>query len=371
MIYVSPTLLYHYKGYQCSMVGHLFFQFMNTSMKKQHKLAAKFSGYRDQVKLKFQEHPQYDKDKEEKFVDILTEVEPFYEHFFSSHSENTSQIIQDICNDRKSQEDGTLTLETVHCRTRERFGKLCDFPISLIYRTGLKQRRSSLLKTPLFASLQINNYILEWNERSLVFPKQVECTGNETVTTDHLVLVQNLAHNSKWTQFVAEWTSQLDRALEKDDETAVIAIMYNLSEKRDKLILPLIQLVTNYNRYKHYHRKKCSNYEFVLAAMQLLEVETPPVKCASLKDYLQTQLPDSALADTHFKTHYDLDLYMFENIGGENFGKEKMEILVSKYFMFHIEDRNQKRVKEWTCTEPSCQLLELLKKLTMIIYLQS
>ena len=338
---------------------------MSMSVEKQHKLAAKFSGYRDEVKLKFRDHPQYDEEKEEEFVDILTEAEQFYQYFFSSLVENTQKVILDTSEDYKRRASGELTWETVCCITQERFERLCNLPMSLIYRADLKHSkpRQAVLKTPLLVSLQVGNLTFEWNKTGLVIPCKIDPAFPKPVTTERLVLVRNLDQQSQWNQSVTTWTSQINEAIEKKDEDAVIAVMYDLFEKREKMILSLIQLITNYNRYKHYHRKQCRNNHFVEEAMENLGILNPPTVSMTLRNYLETLAPNSAIADKHFPAHYDLDLYLFENIGGKMVGKEELEFLVSKYFMFHMEGCKGKRVNEWTCTEPSCQLLDLLKKL--------
>lgn len=341
----------------------MYFQFLETSLQKQHKLVTKFSGYRDQVKLKFRDHPWYSQDKEEQFVDILTEVEPFYQYFFGSFIETMKKAVLEMSEDHKRRANSELTWGTVCCRTRDRFKQLCSFPMKLIYHTDLKHSkpRQAVLKTPLLVSLQIDNLNLEWNKASLVIPYEIELTS--PATTKHLVLVQSLAQQSQWNQFVAGWTSQINEALRKEDEDATIAIMYDISEKREKLILSLIQVMTNYNRYQQHHRKRCNNHHFIREAMETLGIQPPPAFSKTLKSHLQTFAPNTILAEKHFPTHYDLDLYLFENIGDKMIENSDLEFLVSKYFMFHMENRKGKHVNEWTCTEPSCQLLDLLKKL--------
>lgn len=338
---------------------------MSMSINKQHKLAAKFSGYRDQVVLKFRDHPQYDQDREEEFVDILTEVERFHQYFFSSLVDNTQKVILDTSEDYKRRASGELTWGTVWRRTQERFEQLCNLPMSLIYRADLKHRkpRQSVLKTPLLVLLQVGNHTFEWNKAGLVIPCEMDLPNSQPVTTERFVLVRNLDQQSQWKQSVTSWTSQINEAIEKNDEDAVIAVMYDLSEKREKMMVSLIQLITSYNRYKQYHRKQCNNSHFVEEAMENLGILNPPTVSTTLRNHLESLAPNSAIADKHFPAHYDLDLYLFENVGSKMLGKAELEFLVSKYFIFHMESCKGKRVKEWTCTEPSCQLLDLLEKL--------
>lgn len=189
----------------------------------------------------------------------------------------------------------------------------------------------------------------------------IPCEINTThpVTADHLVLVQNLAHQSQWSQFVNNWTSQIDEALQEKDENTVMDIMCTILTKKEQLILSLIKLITSYNRYKRYDPQQCNNHQFVHEAMEALGIQDPPAISTTLKSHLQTLAPNTTLADKHFPTHKDLDLYLFENIGGKTIGPVELELLISKYFMFHMEKK--KNVKEWTCNEPTCQLLDLLK----------
>ena len=337
------------------------------SLQKQTKLMGKFKGYRAAVFTKYQQHTHYERGREDEMVEVLTERERLYQEYFSSFVDRSKRYILEITEDNKRLESGALTWEQVSTNIRQKFDKISNFPLRLVYRVDFKnvKIRKPVLQTPLRVILQVDDVILEWDNPGLVIPvKTEEPTGN-IVRVEHIVLLEDLSKNSEWNKEVQNWKEIIDLAIAGKDPATVVAILYEITEKQERLMNSLLQLVVRYNRYSRYHPKSCNNVRFIQDALPTLGIPDPPPLSPSLQKYVESLPTIGPHAEAMITQHFNLDLYVSQNLPRQPTMQE-IEYFISKYFIFHIEDWKQisKGKQDWTCSLESCQLMHLLKLTT-------
>ena len=300
-------------------------------------------------------------------VEILTEKERLYQHYFSSFIDRSKQYIWEITKDNEKLEAGALTWKQLSANIRQRFDKLCNFPLRLVYRVDFKnaKTRKPVMQTPLCIFLQVDNVILEWTKPGLVVPvKAEEPTGN-VVRVEHIVLLEDLSKNSEWSKQVQSWRTMIESAIINKEQAVVVPIMYTVAEEQERLMDSLLQLVVKYNRYSRYHLKSCNNIHFIQEALKTLGVPKPPAMSTSLQEYMESLPTAAKYEEASVTEHTNLDSYISKSLTGQ-LSIQEIEYFISKYFTFHIEDwkRLSKGKQDWTCSLTSCQLMHLLKRTT-------
>ena len=296
-------------------------------------------------------------------IEVLTERERLFERYFNLFVDKSEQCVLTISEDHNMLETHTRSWDDVSTRIRQSFDSLCKVSCQLIYRVDFKKHklRKPVSDTPLSAFLRVNDVTLEWVTPGLVVPVQGDKGSADVATVDHILLHQDLSNGTEFSRKIENWRAQIETAIANRDVNTVISLFYEVTAQIEKCVNSLIELIVRYNRYSSYHPTNCNNLHFANEILRTLGVTDQSPPNMSLKKYLLSQPLFATLEDKDVTNHTDLDEHVIENHNSKILIKER-EFLISKYFVFHIE--NWKTIgngkKDWTCPLETCQLLYLL-----------
>lgn len=323
------------------------------SLQRQDSFLGKCSGYRYCIEFKLRTLPDYTNLSQ---PEIESTVNTFGEHayFRAAYFEDNLCTCQDIV--RKMVDDFRyvpfLTTDKAQERARKNFAALCRFPLKLLFYPVAQFERGNVQDVPSEVGLQIGQYEFEWNISGLVVPKQVQAKHWRPV-------LSVCPTDSKWSAFICQKTAKVNEAIQRMDLELQTQLMFELIEKRDKLMAAMIEVIVDYNRHKEYDEKKLTNSHFVVDVCKAVGI--PPT---AIVESLH-QFNSSQYVTRHFSTHLDLDNFVID-LNWENkttsLPQVDIQYLIMQYFHFHVVDWEQmKRPEHWTCNMQNCQLLELEK----------
>ncbi len=349
----TQTAHMHTCTYDVTHHTHTRIQCLEMSFPQQTKLVGKFKGYREHVLYKYRSHPHYNSENEDEMIEVLTERERLFEQYFNAFVEKSEECILAISSDQTMLETHALS-----------WMKLCQLSCQLIYSIDFKNHkiRKPACETPLTTSVRVNNITLEWNKAGLVVPVKNANESTDVATIDHILLVQDLSDTTEFSQQIENLKVQIETAVAHKDVSTVILLMYEMTSQLEKCVYSLLDVIVRYNRYSNYNEKNCGHVHFAKAVLHGLGVTDQSLPTTSLQQYCLAPSLDIPQADRNITSHVDLDKYIFENCDSKALSEER-EYLLSKYFIFHIENWKATNGKhDWSCSVETCQLLCLLSR---------
>lgn len=317
---------------------------VNEDIADQRSALEKFSsqGFKHQVMEKLRKSTQQDQHAHD-FSEVLSEHESLRAKYFSGLIEGVSKpAVLEATERRHNAETASKNLSRV-----------CKFSVRLVFqvRDCSSRSLSEIMNLPLhtLAALQIGNIFLKWNEQGLVIP----CFQDTRPR-----LKNDLNAESQWKTFVAQKQPAISSAVEELDRAKQVDVMYDLTTKKDRLLHSLIAVIVKYNRSKEYNRLRCNNSHFISDALRALEVRCLTDLNSTLQQYMYRQKKNrSDTIPNEFKSHYNLDTYVFENVDVCQLGQADVDHLLGQYFHFHCGDWiSSGKSMEWSCKEDSCQM---------------
>lgn len=323
------------------------------SLQRQDSFLGKCSGYRDCIEFKLRTRPDYMNTSQlvvDSMVNTLGEHTNFKATYFDDNLCTCQGIVQKMTDDFEYVP--FLTMDKAQERARKNFAALCRFPLKLLFHPVMHFQSGNVLDIPSEVGLQIGQYELEWNIAGLVIPKQVQAKHFRPV-------LSVCPADSKWSAFIRQKIPKVNEAIQKMDLGLQTQLMFELVEKRDKLLAAMIEVIVDYNRYKQYDEKKLANGHFVVDVCK-----TVGIPATAIVESLQ-QFNGSQYSKRHFTSHSDLDNFVID-LNWENktasLPQIDLQYLIAQYFHFHSANWEQmKRPEHWTCDMQNCQLLELEK----------
>ena len=248
-------------------------------------------------------------------------------------------------------------------RASERLKALYDFPVKLCLRVTPNDahplKSKPIQQDPLKAALIVGEFLYEWDENNLVFPKKV----TDVLSTQPTLQI-GLLKQSEWFAFLSKQKQEIDNAIEHLDYATLVQHAFKLTEKKDQLMFALIDEVVDYNRHYEYHKTNCNDRCFVLDAMKALGIKTPFSIQSTLKRHMKI-LKQSKIIKK-LDSHCELDARLLDidrNTGLVNLPKQEVNFLVSHYFLFHFKRWVELNCPNpWTCSLDTCQLAFLQKE---------
>ena len=326
------------------------------SLQRQDSLLGKFKGYRECIAFKLRTHPSYMDETQsviDSMVKTLGECEHFRMNYFDDDLCTCKDLVQTMFDDFKNFH--CLQRNVVEDRAQENFAALCRFPFKFLYHPSSKRstfERGNLLDVPLDVRLQVGKYELEWNVAGLVIPKLVQPKHYQPVLSVRPT-------ESYWSTFVQEQKTKVEEAIQKMDADLQTRLIFELVEKREKLLTSVVQVIMDYNRHKEYDEMRLANRHFVADVCKAVGVPSSDT-VNSLQQFSKSQY-----TRRHFSTHLQLDSFVIElNWANKTASLPQADIryLIAQYFHFHVVNwEEKKRPEHWMCTVHSCQLLELEK----------
>ena len=317
----------------------------------------------------------------EKVIDrltaVLTDPQLIWEQFFSG-------IVTDYASDAVEENLVEKQLDFTHSkeiksgsnRALHRLENVCNLPLKLIL-TPLQRGKvlantfASLLEMqfgPLHAALQVGNVILEWNDSDLVTPYL--CNYEDEL---HVMKV-DMQPQSEWVKYTTQNNPKMKEAAKQLDFTEQIDQIYIVTSKKKEMIDALIAVIIKYNTFYSYNLFDRNCQHFVIDALKALQVENPTGFTGGLSDYFKTLVKGHTPSiPKQFETHQDLDAYVMrikQEGSTENMPQHDLEFILTLYFRFHLESKeelrkNGKALEEWKCQEANCQMEDLEQLIEM------
>ena len=320
-------------------------------------------GYSERVISKLQSQADYRKlseDELKKLSEILSEKEEFRQEYLKKHIDGISREIVDEASMDSNLKDDVLTPRDSRRRSNERFEKLLNPTVQLIYRFHEETENGNIR---IQTALQVGEYVYEWNDTNLLIPQEIECLFNQPL------LVVPILHLSNWKSTVSRESKQMKEASEKHDHAKQIMFHYEFTEKKDKLLLDFAMKVLEFNKDKYNDPVTCNNQTFLTEAMRSLQIKDRaiPSLTPTVEEYLK---PSRSLRKHQLRNHQELDEFVVSS--DHDLPKDDIEYLMVKYFQFHIcKWKKLKQSQEkWFCPTPTCKLPclqgALMKQLSVI-----
>ena len=312
------------------------------------------------MRLKLQAHPVYqglDDAELSRKVETFSEKEPFREAYFSKYIDTLgARVVLDTSADHSKRLSKEVEEQERQRQASQRFDELFNLRLNLIIRTpsGRPSRRSTS-KSPILFSVQVGDYVFEWDETSLVVPMELEHFESKPI------LLSPVQMQSMWPEVISEEKQQVEEAIRKKDCTMQIDLHYRLTDKKDKLLFKFIDTVVEYNRSKTYHKRSCNNQTFLADAMKSLGIDQPGKFSSTIQDHIKSLKPSRDLARKQVNDHDQLNAIAAE-AKADSTSKEDIEFLVSKYFLFHVrgwEQEEEHSSDRWQCPAEDCGLPRL------------
>ena len=316
------------------------------------------------------EHRQKSEDEIHELVEVFTNVESFrekYSCFQAVVEESSERHMLDASLDKDLIDKSQLHLKQATEKVTERYKEVTKFPVKLVLsiKPGSVQSTSgSVAQAPLHIAISIADFLFEWNESSLVVPRNANEAKKPALTTGVL-------YDSDWFTYVVSQQSKLDDTIASPPDCLhdrEIEFMIQLTTKKDDIIKSFITTIIDYNKNKMYDCRTCNNRHFVQDLAKALGVRRLPAFGASLKEQLDKSRKkcNRRLSRADLSSHSKLDAYVSE------LGEDKLfeltvpdlEYLVGKYFHHHIESFEASAAPDqWSCQEANCQLGKIEEQL--------
>ena len=333
------------------------------SASEQAAFLSKCSGYSDRIKMKLRRQPMFEElsqDEIERTSEILGEIEPFRQRYFSNLIEVTStKVIREVNHDQLHA--ASVSRRDLKQRSNMRFEQLLDVKMQLLLRASNQQRSwfRFLSSTPLHCALQVGEYVFEWNESSLVIPVDVSSAHDEPV------LFSPIQERSEWFSSVQSDKRKIKDSISKNDYEMQIDLHFKWTEAKEQIILAFVDKVIQFNRYKTYHSRNCNSQSFVNEAMVALGIKTPPKLSSTIKEHVNELGRGMARRELKgISSHDSLDAAV--NSHSPSLSKLEVEYLMAHYLLFHMDDFERRRQpdKKWECPFVTCKLSVLEEKLS-------
>ena len=327
-------------------------------------------GYYSKVTTKLRELPKYAGREDEELHDLveaLTGVEPFrakYECFQAIVESPIETLVLESSEDKHLMDQTQLQHSVATGKVAQRYKKVCEFPVKLVLRVKPARCSSSVGEYSLHTALLISDHLFEWNETSLVIPKVVDFSKQLTLTT-------RVLYGSEWFTYITCQRSKLEEtitsppdSLHKDE----MDLIFELTAKKDDLIMSVIKVIIDYNQNRVYHDRMCNHRHFIQDVTRALGVNKLPDFGASIKQQLDKSKGQCSrkLSRTDLATHTDLDTFVGD-LGERKLSElavVDLEYLLGMYFHFHVESwESSPSPDQWTCQERNCQLTHIEEQL--------
>lgn len=174
---------------------------------------------------------------------------------------------------------------------------------------------------PAYASLQIGDVALEWDETSLLLPQRL---GDKPIKL--ATVTSQLAHHSE---------THLELSLTSD------------------LLSDLADIVVKYNTKYHYGTLSCSSHYLVQDVLDALELPVPAAILTQIERHRQV-LSKRKDKKEEFNSHKELDDYVKENV--HTMDDEEKSYSRCHYTLFHHWGTLFPEKEVWRCDPNTCQL---------------
>lgn len=329
-----------------------------------------------QVITKVQKHPEF---KELGVNEIKDQAEnlispEYFQDFFSEFNEHHVQVvlsdvsseaschIQSKSNGHESKAAGT--------RAAVRVAEMCDIKVKLqlkkldVWSQGAVAKFASLIGAeygPTHASLLIGNnekgyVVLEWDGTSLIIPQHY-CPE----TREDVLFEANIA--TPVSTVGLELHNEIRMAGQQLDYEKEIDLLFDAAVEKSRMFENLIKVITDYNKYHHYHMFFRNCQHFVRDAMQALKIKNPHSFTGRLKTYFE-KLTNGVKVTVDFESHSNLDTHVKTRLREAT--QQELEFYMCMYLHFHAIGRSQSPScdpTKWRCEEASCQFDNVDKRI--------
>lgn len=313
----------------------------------------------------------------EELGERLSEREKFREAYFSSYIDNFSMEL--ISDDMEDKDRRALTDEERQQRLASRFTKLVNLQIKLILHAPHRRSsgRSSAVtaRSSILMAIQVGEYIFEWDESGLVLPVELQAS----VRGEPLLLSPVQQQSRGWCEEVGKHKVKVQQSIHQCDYTMQIDLKYELTKKKDNLLMGFIDTVVRFNRNYTYHSRTCNHQSFVTEALRSLGIEPADFKLSkSIKEHIAQLRPSKNLSRRSTRTHQELDTVAVGLLGGTSGTPSQGDVqyLIAKYFLFHVsawekDQKGERSPEEWKCLVPGCKLGDLEQTLEELATISS
>ena len=310
------------------------------------------------------------------------------EHFIRQFLKDDYQFLGEARKEiglKFAHEDEKISAQERMCERRDEI--VCSIPVQIIT-TPLESRMVETFAQfakPVFggrhAALRVGNVLIDWNRGNLVYPKHYEevpiCIEEDPKhkedpkhnEKDRVVI--ELGDFSKWIMFYDNFKIEYGKLIDKVDLSGEEKLVRRIIRKKEELLQPLMETITNYNRYYHYNLLHRNCHHFVLAGIRALDYD---------KNFVLKKMNIDSATEAGF-THSDLDKYV-KSQGLESMSEGNLEHLLYLYYHFHQtinsrEDSESSREdsesskedpksSSWQCPEQCCQMENVEKKANLL-----
>ena len=233
--------------------------------------------------------------------------------------------------------------------------RACYLPVQLFlskltcWKPPFARQFTSLLRFeygPLHTGLIVGDISIEWDDDSLVVPKQEPFAGD---------VQAHVGGDSEWIDYTKDAVGLMSLANRQHlDVPKKLEIIYNSCAEKERLLGRLADVIVQYNLSKRYSIFKCNCQDFVKDALQSLGIKRLPKFEGNLKGYIEG-LQGSKAACMTFDKHSAIDDYVRANL--DALGVHEKEYLVCMYFQFHMAEMKElgpEELDKWECPVRGC-----------------
>ena len=277
--------------------------------------------------------------------------------------------IQTATSDYETSFSHSKELESAHLRAKHGMARVCHLPVKL-FLSRLQQsavpaavsitgKLSEMLLEfgALHAGLMVGNIRVEWGADSLINPQWED---PQFVEED---FVAHIHQGGKWAHAASSYNRKVSLADRERRVEDKIELLLESAQKKQQLIVNLVEVIVQYNRTKEYSVLKCNCQHFVADALRALGIESIPKFSGPLNEYLQKLKQYQVDIPEKFTDHATLDAYVKPKLRGDTLSQHDMEYLLIHYYRLHLNSLPEDDdIDEWKCEVRSCQYEFLAEK---------
>ncbi len=218
---------------------------------------------------------------------------------------------------------------------------------------------------PYHAALKIGDLILEWDDDSLIIPREETFTATaETAAPDGPTLIFRATVHDK----TGQNESAIDIPTRGGAEATAVGFdqhanhLLDITEEKEHLLDALAEMIVRYNTKFEYGVFSCNCQYFAAEMLSALGIEDQAEHFQrTTKDLFAKILLKRSDKVDEFNTHAELDEYVREHI--DTMDHEDLQFCHCHYLLFHAWRKQSDKKVAWRCDPSRCMSNKVASKI--------
>ena len=317
-------------------------------------------------------YPEMTEEQVAECADLLSNWENIKEKYLRGLEDLTKAAVTEAIEEAQDFPDGypnQRTLEDGQERMEEAVARVHRMQISLLlYEAGDENFKAKMLGGfkrfvpeftygPYHAAIQIGNIVLDWDDSSLVIPRQITASLSSLREKATNLIFHGNVHRAREGDVLPRVEHRFRPGAEEaaSDFTKQVNIVLDLSIEKNVMINELASLIEKYNTKYYYGIFSCNCQRFVKEVLEVMGISKhADTFHGRLRKHEEILLKRGTHQVMEFNTHAMVDDYVRKH--KDNLSEEDAEFCMCHYLLFHCWGKKHPSREAWKCDPSTCQV---------------